>query len=82
MPWHPAPGSGPWRPVPDAVTAVQCHPGPDGSYVIRRELVLVTASGDSNPEVERFLAYCLNPAKGQAIIEKMGIVHAHAGDKS
>lgn len=54
----------------------------DGSYVIRRELVLVTASGDSNPEVERFIAYCMNPAKGQATIEKMGIVHAHAGDKS
>lgn len=53
-----------------------------GTYPIRRELALVSAKGETNPEIERFLAYCMNPAKGQAAIEKMGIVHAHAGEKS
>lgn len=53
-----------------------------GTYAIRRELALVTAKNDPSPEVDRFLAFCTNHDKGQAIIEKMGIVHAHAGEKS
>ena len=54
----------------------------EGTYPIRRELALVSAKGETNQEIERFLAYCMNPAKGQTTIEKMGIVHAHAGEKS
>jgi len=54
----------------------------DGAYPIRRELVLTSAKGSTNPAVESFLSYCLNPEKGQAIVEKMGIVRARVGDKS
>lgn len=53
-----------------------------GTYPIRRELALVSVKGKVNPDIERFLAYCMDHDKGQAIIEKMGIVHAHAGVKS
>ena len=54
----------------------------EGTYPIRRELLLITAKGIDNPEVDRFLAYCQHPEKGQAIVEKMGVVHAHSESKS
>ena len=54
----------------------------EGSYPIRRELSLLSAKGVVNPEIDRFLAYCKHPEKGQLIVEKLGIVRAYAGDRS
>lgn len=49
-----------------------------GAYKIRRELRLVTPP-QPRPEAAAFIAYCLDPNKGQKLLQAAGVVPVHTG---